>query len=139
MSNEPRVNGIGGVFFTSAAPEELKAWYAQQLGFDVDQYGSTFAWRKADEPEQLGFTQWSVMPENTPHFVPSKSGFMINYRVQYLEALLLKLRKAGVEVVGDVQVESYGKFAHILDPEGNKIELWEPNDSAYASIIGAQM
>ncbi len=126
-----KVTGIGGVFFKCDDPKAMKEWYSQNLGLVTDQYGGVFQWRQADAPEQSGYTSWSPFPKDTEYFAPSKKDFMFNYRVADLDALLAELRTAGVPIIGEVQVFDYGRFAHILDPEGNKIELWEPKDEVF--------
>jgi predicted enzyme related to lactoylglutathione lyase len=126
-----RVTGIGGVFFKSADPAKVREWYHQHLGFKVNEYGSLFEWRSADEPTQKAYTQWSPFSQNTDYFQPSKKDFMINFRVENLEKLVELLKKEGVEVVDEIETYDYGKFVHIMDPEGNKIELWEPVDSVF--------
>jgi predicted enzyme related to lactoylglutathione lyase len=127
-----RVTGIGGVFFKSKDPESQRNWYRDHLGLKTDEYGSLFEFRDIDEPETKGYLQWSPFSETTTYFEPSEREFMINYRVENLEWLLGELAKEGVEVVGEMQSFSYGKFAHIMDPEGNKIELWEPVDEGFS-------
>lgn len=129
-----KVTGIGGVFFTCKDPEAMKQWYGQHLGLQTDKYGTSFEWRQADEGTKKGFTQWTPFNEHTTHFDPSHKGFMINYRVENLEALLEELIKEGVTIIDAMESYEYGKFVHILDPEGNKIELWEPNDAEYDKI-----
>ena len=124
-----RVTGIGGVFFKAREPENLKTWYKTHLGLPTDQYGCTFWWK--DHEGKDCSTQWSLFKEDTTYFQPSEKSFMMNFRVENLEALLDELRKEGVEVVGEMETYSYGKFGWILDPEGNKIELWEPDDSVF--------
>ncbi len=123
-----RVTGIGGLFFKCKDPGKLKEWYDKHLGIESDEYGATFAWRDRDDPEQVGYTAWSLFDESTQYFHPSGKDFMINYRVENLEELLEILRKEGVDVIGEIEVYEYGKFGWIMDPEGNKIELWEPID-----------
>lgn len=131
-----RVTGIGGIFFKTQDPAALKAWYERHLGINLDStYGTSFEWRQAQDPGQKGFTAWSPFPADTDYFEPSRKDFMVNYRVADLEALLEVLREEGVEVVGEVQTFDYGKFAHILDLEGNKVELWEPFDEAYGKMV----
>jgi predicted enzyme related to lactoylglutathione lyase len=125
-----RVTGIGGVFFKSENPEAIKTWYANHLGIAADQYGAMFWSRDDENPEQRISTAWSPFDANTAYFAPSQKQWMINYRVENLEALLDVLRQEGVTVVGAVEEYDYGKFGWILDPEGNKIELWEPKDHA---------
>lgn len=126
-----KVTGIGGVFFKCKDPEAQKAWYKKHLGIKSDKYGGVFLWRKHDAPDRKAYTSWSPFPENTDHFAPSEKQFMINYRVADLEKLIDTLKKDGVEIVGEIQKFEYGNFAHILDQEGNKIELWEPIDASF--------
>ncbi|AEE18964.1 VOC family protein [Dokdonia sp. 4H-3-7-5] len=124
-----RVTGIGGMFFKSEDPDAQKEWYKNHLGIPTDQYGWTFWWR--DENGKKCSTQWSPMDDDTTYFSPSKKQFMFNFRVDDLFALLAVLKEEGVTIVGKVEEYSYGKFGWILDPEGNKIELWEPIDSEF--------
>ncbi len=130
-----RVTGIGGIFFKTKDPAKTKAWYTKHLGLNADDYGTSFEWRHSDDPDKKGFTAWSPMKESTDYFFPSEKQFMINFRVANLEALIVELKKEGVEQIGEVQLFEYGKFAHILDPEGNKIELWEPVDEEYTKMV----
>lgn len=125
----PKVTGIGGVFFFSDDPQETKNWYSKNLGFDTDEWGSTFGSRNIDKPDEINYLQWSPFKNGSEYFQPSKKEFMINYRVQHLEELLKKLQENGVTILDEIQTFDYGKFVHIIDPEGNKIELWEPVDS----------
>jgi phosphoglycerate dehydrogenase-like enzyme/predicted enzyme related to lactoylglutathione lyase len=124
-----KVTGIGGVFFKADNPKALKLWYKKHLGFNVDDWGCTFWWK--DKSGIPASTQWSLFEKNTTYFEPSGKDFMMNYRVYDLEKLIEKLKDDGVTVVGNIESYSYGKFGWIVDPEGNKIELWEPVDSAY--------
>ncbi|MBL7825584.1 MAG: VOC family protein [Saprospiraceae bacterium] len=133
-----RVTGIGGIFFKCENPEQVREWYATHLGLEIDQYGTSFEWRHSDDPTQKGFTAWSPFKASTTYFEPSPKEFMVNYRVENLEALLDVLRSEGVTVIGEIQVFEYGKFAHILDIEGNKLELWEPVDEKYDDMIEAR-
>jgi predicted enzyme related to lactoylglutathione lyase len=126
-----RVTGIGGIFFKCKDPKKLKEWYNVHLGLNTDQYGTSFEWRLATDSTKRGFTQWSLFSEKTTYFAPSEKDFMINYRVGNLEQLVAELKKESVTVLDKIESVSYGKFVHILDPEGNKIELWEPIDSGY--------
>ncbi len=122
-----RVTGIGGIFFKCQDPEKVKEWYKTHLGFDVTQYGAKFEWRQDDDSSKKGSTAWSPFPEKTKYFEPSSKDFMINYRVENIEALVEELKKEGVTVLDKIEsYEHFGKFVHIQDPEGNKIELWEP-------------
>lgn len=125
----PRATGIGGLFFKSQDPEALKAWYEKNLGLPVDPWGCTFWWK--DAAGNNCSTQWSVMPADTSYFEPSGSSFMQNFRVNDLDALLVKLEAAGVWIAEKRESYEYGKFAWIQDPDGNKIELWEPADQAF--------
>jgi predicted enzyme related to lactoylglutathione lyase len=122
-----KVTGIGGIFFKCDDPQKMKDWYARNLGIIDEGYGANFEWRYDDDPEKKGSTVWSPFPKDTAYFDPSKKDFMINYRVENIEALVDELRKGGVTIIDDIQQYDYGKFVHILDPEGNSIELWEPN------------
>lgn len=124
-----RVTGIGGLFFKTEDPVKLKEWYKNHLGFNVDNWGCTFWWK--DKNNNDASTQWSLFKNDTNYFSPSKKDFMFNYRVDNLEALLQKLRSEGVTVVGEMEEYEYGKFGWILDPEKNKIELWEPIDASF--------
>ncbi|WP_215223826.1 VOC family protein [Echinicola shivajiensis] len=133
-----KVTGIGGIFFKCQDPDKMKDWYSKNLGLNTDQYGTTFEWRQADQTEKKGFTQWSPMDEKTSYFKPSEKEFMINYRVDNLEALVKELKNDGVTICDKIESYEYGKFIHILDPEGNKIELWEPFDKEYDKILAVR-
>ena len=124
-----RVTGLGGFFFKTKNPDETKKWYKDHLGLPVDDYGCTFWWKDAKGNDCS--TQWSPFKEDTDYFSPSKKQFMMNFRVENLHELLDVLKEEGVTIVGEVEEYDYGKFGWILDPEGNKIELWEPIDSAF--------
>jgi catechol 2,3-dioxygenase-like lactoylglutathione lyase family enzyme len=123
-----RVTGIGGVFFKCKDPKKMKEWYKTHLGLNTNDYGATFDWREDEDPAHKGSTTWSPFPETTKYFEPSTKDFMINYRVADLEALVGQLRTEGVTIVDTIETYDYGKFVHILDAEGNKVELWEPKD-----------
>lgn len=125
----PKVTGIGGIFFFSDSPKETREWYSKNLGFDTNEYGSTFESRNVNKPEEINQLQWSPFKKGSNYFAPSKKEFMINYRVQHIEGLVKKLKENGVTILDEIEPSDYGKFVHILDPEGNKIELWEPIDS----------
>lgn len=133
-----RVTGIGGIFFKCKDPQGIKDWYSKNLGIETDEYGTSFEWRQAEDGIQKGFTAWSPFPETTGYLDPSPKDFMINYRVENIEWLVDQFRKDGVTVLDEIETFEYGKFVHILDPEGNKIELWEPNDEEYDKIVGAR-
>jgi len=122
----PKVTGIGGVFFFSDNPKETKDWYAKNLGFDTNDWGSTFESRDLHNPEEINSLQWSPFKKGDEYFSPSKKDFMINYRVQNIEGLVSQLKENGVTVLDEIATYDYGKFVHIMDAEGNKIELWEP-------------
>ena len=123
-----KVTGIGGVFFKCKDPGKLKEWYKTHLGFNTNDYGANFEWRQAEDSTKKGSTTWSPFKESTKYFEPSAKDFMINYRVENLEALVEELKKEGVTVVDTIEKYDYGKFVHIMDLEGNKVELWEPVD-----------
>lgn len=123
----PKVTGIGGIFFFAKNLAETKEWYTKNLGIEINDWGSaSFESRNMDNPEEVNSLQWCPFKDGSDYFAPSKKEFMINYRVQNIEALLVKLKENGVTIVDDIQSFDYGKFLHIMDAEGNKIELWEP-------------
>lgn len=121
----PKVTGIGGIFFFSDDPDTTREWYAKNLGFDINEWGSSFYSQNIDDPEETNAMQWSPFKTGSDYFAPSKKEFMINYRVQNIEGLIDHLRANGVTILDALDVSEYGKFIHILDAEGNKIELWE--------------
>ena len=132
-----KATGIGGIFFKCKDPLTLKAWYQKHLGLKTDQYGTVFEWRQAGgDTTQRGFTQWSPFKQTTKYFNPSTKDFMINYRVENLDWLVKQLKRDSVMFTDTIETYEYGKFVHILDLEGNKIELWEPYDDEYAKILG---
>jgi len=122
----PKVTGIGGIFFFSDNPKETKEWYSKNLGIDTNEWGATFESRNSDKPDEINSLQCSPFKKGSEYFSPSKKEFMINYRVQNIEALVEKLKANGVTIVDKIESFDYGKFIHIMDAEGNKIELWEP-------------
>jgi predicted enzyme related to lactoylglutathione lyase len=128
MSQPKRVTGIGGIFMKSNDPAALRTWYKDHLGLNGDSYGTNFEWLQADDPTKKGSTVWSPFDKGTKYFEPSQKEFMINFRVENLEWLLGELKKEGIEQIGEMQSYEYGKFAHIVDPDGTKIELWEAID-----------
>jgi predicted enzyme related to lactoylglutathione lyase len=132
-----KVTGIGGIFFKCKDPAKLKDWYKKNLGLNTDKYGTVFAWYQGADNSKHGYTQWSPFNEKTKYFLPSTKEFMINYRVDNMAALVTQFKKDGVTMCDTVETVSYGKFLHIMDLEGNKIELWEPNDIEYGKIDGA--
>lgn len=133
-----RVTGIGGIFFKCKDPEKVREWYQTHLGLTTNEYGCVFEWRQGADTTKKGFTQWSPFKETTKYFEPSTKEFMINYRVDNLVALVEQLKKEGVTITDTIESYDYGKFVHIMDIEGNKIELWEPNDLVY-EIMGIEM
>lgn len=132
----PKVTGIGGIFFLSDNPEETKKWYGKNLGLEIDDYGSVFEFRNANRPDEINYLRWSPFNKGTDYLSPSKKEFMINYRVQNIEGLIAKLKENGVTVLDEIIAYDYGKFVHIMDSEGNKIELWEPIDSILTQMGG---
>lgn len=135
-----RVTGIGGIFFKCQDPKKVREWYQTHLGLNTNDYGAVFEWRQGVDTMKKGFTQWSPFTEKTKYFAPSEKEFMINYRVDNLTALVEQLQKEGVTITDKIETVEYGKFVHIMDIEGNKIELWEPNDAEFEKLgtkIGA--
>lgn len=126
IDTTPKVTGIGGVFFFSDNPKETKEWYSKNLGLETNDWGSTFESRDINNPDKVNSLQWSPFKKGDEYFSPSKKEFMINYQVQYIEALVDKLKENGVTILDEITSYDYGKFVHILDADGNKIELWEP-------------
>lgn len=123
-----KVTGIGGIFFKCKDPEKVKEWYNKHLGLEAGPYGASFEWLQSDDPGKKGTTQWNTFSDKTKYFEPSTKDFMINYRVDDLDALVEELKREGVTVVDKIESYDYGKFVHIIDLEGNKIQLWEAID-----------
>jgi len=121
-----RVTGLGGVFLKCNDPEAMYTWYEKHLGITREHGTATFEWREVGNPDKTGMTVWSLFPQTSKYFNPSTSPFMMNFRVENLEQLLEALRAEGVQVDEKVESHEYGKFGWIMDPEGNRIELWEP-------------
>lgn len=128
QNNMKKVTGIGGVFFKCKDPKKVREWYKTHLGFETTDYGANFEWREEGDSTKKGSTAWSPFPETTKYFEPSTRDFMINYRVENIEALVAQLKAEGVTIVDSIEDSDYGKFVHIIDVEGNKVELWEPKD-----------
>lgn len=124
-----KVTGIGGIFFKCKDPKKMREWYKKHLGLNVNDYGATFEWGQGTDSTKKGVIQWSPFEETTKYFAPSTNEFMINYTVANLEELVEELKKEDVTIVDQLETYEYGKFIHILDVEGNKIELWEPTDT----------
>lgn len=125
----PKVTGIGGIFFFSDDPKQTRDWYAKNLGIETTEWGATFESRNMGDPDILESVQWSPFKTGSSYFSPSRKEFMINYRVQNIEELLKNLRENDVVILDEIEESDHGKFVHILDSDGNKIELWEPNDN----------
>ena len=120
-----RVTGIGGIFFKAKDPEKLKDWYRTHLGIESESWGAVFRWR--DDPRaDDGSTAWSIFPDSSKYFNPSTQPFMINFRVANLQELVTALQAEGVEVDAKLEESEFGKFGWVMDPEGNRVELWEP-------------
>jgi len=136
IDTTPKVTGIGGIFFRSENPKEIGQWYGENLGLAIDPYGSPFEFRNANRPNEINYLRWSPYDEKTDYFDPSDKQFMINYRVQNLEGLVRQLKQNHVTILDSIVTYEYGKFIHIMDPEGNKIELWEPVDSYFTRMGG---
>jgi predicted enzyme related to lactoylglutathione lyase len=126
----PKVTGIGGIFFFSDNLKETKEWYTKNLGIEINDWGSSsFESRNINRPDEINSLQWKPFKKGDEYFSPSKKDFMINYQVQNIEGLVNKLRENGVTILDSIETYDFGKFVHIMDTEGNKIELWEPADS----------
>ncbi len=122
-----RVTGIGGIFFKAKDPRKLREWYQTHLGLDLESWGGTvFKWASPENPSGTGSTVWSIFEDTSDYFSPGTARFMINYRVENLRALLELLRTEGCEVDDKVEESEFGKFGWVMDPEGNRVELWEP-------------
>ena len=126
VDTTPKVTGIGGIFFFSDHPQETKEWYAKNLGLEINEWGSSFESRNVNRPDEIDSLQWCPFKKGDEYFSPSSKDFMINYRVQNIEGLINKLKENGVTILDSIATYDYGKFVHIMDAEGNKIELWEP-------------
>ncbi|MBT5434346.1 MAG: VOC family protein [Alphaproteobacteria bacterium] len=126
-----RVTGIGGVFFKSDDPKALADWYRDVLGLETPDSGVvTFVWGDDPQPGGTGHTVLAPFARDTHYFEPSDKPFMLNFRVDDLDGMLVRLREAGADVNDTIDIETYGRFCWFIDPEGNKIELWEPNETA---------
>ena len=132
----PKVTGIGGIFFKSKDPKKLREWYGKHLHLAISEYGSAFEFRNANRPDEINYLSWSPFDDSTSYFDPSQKEFMINYRVQNIESLIRNLKASGVTILDTIEEYEYGKFVHIMDSDGNKIELWEPNDSFFTKMGG---
>ena len=122
-----RVTGIGGIFFKATDPSAMRAWYKRHLGIDVQDWGgAVFSWASCDGQPPVGSTVWSIIPEGSEQFAPGNASFMVNYRVEDLHGLVTTLKAEGCNVLDKIEDSEYGKFAWVIDPEGNKVELWQP-------------
>ncbi|MFZ1686612.1 MAG: VOC family protein [Flavobacteriales bacterium] len=133
INDAPRATGIGGIFFKSSDPVALRAWYLKHLGMPMNEYGALFEFRDNDS-DGKGYLQWSPFAARTTYFGPSTKDFMINYRVQHIEALVERMRKDGVSFTDSLEHYEYGAFIHAMDPDGNKLELWEPIDTVFTRL-----
>jgi len=134
MDKKGKVTGLGGIFFKADDPDLLKKWYTENLGLPCDQHGHLFSWRKLENPDEIGYTQFSIFDKKTDYLNPAKKEFMINFRVENLEELIDQLKENGMQVIGEIESYEYGKFGWVMDPEGNKIELWEPVDKIFTKM-----
>lgn len=130
----PRVIGIGGIFFKCKDPKAMRAWYGTHFGMPMNEYGAVMEFRTSDPPSGKGYLQWSPFGERTTYFAPSTKEFMIDYRVNDIDGLVAELRRDSIVVLDTIARYDYGAFVHVLDPEGNKIELWEPLDSSFTRL-----
>jgi predicted enzyme related to lactoylglutathione lyase len=133
-----RVTGIGGIFFKSKDPKSTKEWYAKHLGFNTDEWGAAFITRKVEDPNKNAYLQWSPFSSQTDYFEPSQKEFMINYRVENIETLVTILKDEGVTICDEITSYDYGKFVHIMDEDGNKVELWEPVDEVFDNFYNTK-
>ena len=133
-----KVTGIGGIFFKCEDPIKMRDWYAKNLGLVTNEYGSLFEFRNAQAPEEINYLQWSTFSKDSKYMDPSTKNFMINYRVKNIEKLVVELKAGGVHVLDEIESFDYGKFVHLMDPEGNKIELWEPVDPVFTEWAKGQ-
>lgn len=125
-----KATGIGGVFLRANDVDQMKSWYEDHLGIPQGPYGSSFTWLPRSKPDQVAFTNWSFFKQDSDYY-PQEQKVMINFRVENLEQMIAQMREAGVTIAGEIETFEYGKFAWVVDPEGNKIELWEPIDKAF--------
>jgi predicted enzyme related to lactoylglutathione lyase len=127
VDTTPKVTGIGGIFFFSENIKETKEWYTKNLGIEINDWGfSSFESRNLNKPEEINSLQWKPFKKGDAYFSPSKKDFMINYQVRNIEGLVKQLKENGVTILDEIASYDFGKFVHIMDDEGNKIELWEP-------------
>ena len=127
VDTTPKVTGIGGIFFYSDDPKKTNDWYTKNLGIEINAWGSS-SFEFINKPKDIGSLQWKPFKKGDDYFSPSKKDFMIDYRVQNMEGLVTKFKQNGVTILDTIATYDFGKFLHIMDAEGNKIELWEPVD-----------
>lgn len=135
---EGRVTGFGGIFFKTDNPDKTKNWYYQHLKLVPNEYGSLFEFREGSNPKKIGYNQWGPFSKDSTYFEPSKKEFMLNFRVANIEELIEELRGNGVKISMEIETYEYGKFAHIIDPDGLKIELWEPIDEVFTKLYSGK-
>lgn len=133
QNEKGRVTGIGGIFFKTENPQQTREWYYKNLGLAPNDYGSMFEFRESDS-KNIAYLQWSPFNSSTKYFEPSEKDFMINYRVVNIENLVEQLKANGVTILDTIETYEYGKFVHIMDLDGNKIELWEPVDVTFENL-----
>ncbi len=133
QNEKGRVTGIGGIFFKTENPQQTREWYYKNLGLAPNDYGSMFEFRESDS-KNIAYLQWSPFNKQTKYFEPSEKDFMINYRVVNIENLVEQLKANGVTILDTIETYEYGKFVHIMDLDGNKIELWEPVDVTFENL-----
>lgn len=125
-----KVKGIGGIFFKAKNPVKTRQWYRENLGIESESYGYCFQWKENESTDKEHYTVWTPFPHNTKYFTPSRREFMVNFIVDNLFETLDELKKKGVEVLPEIEQSEFGKFGWIIDPDGVKIELWEPPETA---------
>jgi predicted enzyme related to lactoylglutathione lyase len=124
------ITGIGGVFFRASAPQQTRDWYLQHFGLESQSWGAVFEWKNFENPSLSGSTSWCPFSNENDYFGNPNQQYMINYRVRDIEELVSKLMNDGIVIAKEMESSDFGKFVWINDPDGNRIELWEPNDSA---------
>jgi predicted enzyme related to lactoylglutathione lyase len=130
VDNSPKVIGIGGIFFLSEEPAKVTQWYVDNLGLKTDEYGGVFDFNLGADSSKFNEMRWNAFAKTSKYLEPSKSNFMINYKVRNIEGIIEKMKANGAQIVDEMETYDFGKFIHVLDSDGNKIELWEPNYDA---------
>ncbi len=136
-SSKGRIVGIGGIFFKCKSPQATKEWYAKYFGLKTDQWGAPFVSKKFSKPKEALFLQWSPFSEDSDYFGSKGQSYMINYRVEHIESLINKFKGEGLKVCKEIEEFEYGKFAHVEDLNGTRIELWEPKDEVFENMYEA--